>query len=52
MAVFSVTLVKITFRVYAYVHWTGHFLEGTRYTQACITGHTVSKPIVYHKPDL
>ena len=35
---------KWTCPVYATVHWTSHFLQGTRYTRPCIIGHPVSKP--------
>ena len=39
MAVFSGTLKKVTTRV----HWTSHYLRGTRKTRPCLTGHPVNE---------
>ena len=44
MAVFFWNLVKnnlFNVHVYSIVHWTRHFLQGTRKTRPCLTGHPV-----------
>ena len=44
MAVF-LYLVKSDFssvRYYTHVHWKSHFLQGTRKTRTCLTGHPVA----------
>ena len=31
---------------YLRVHWTSHFIQGTRNTRPCLTGHPVGEPIL------
>ena len=44
MAVFFWYLVKSDLSIVRYcthIHWTSHFLQGTRKTEPCLTGHSV-----------